>query len=409
MATILTPILNPFAFGRLDNVSPAYDPGLPDNIANQTTGFPVPQKEDLSTPGATPVKEEEMNGVLNFYTNLLFQLGKGFQFTFDQSLSDQIAGYSKGALLWNAVGNNWQVSLIDNNTFNFVTTPSYANDRIHWFTATDTPSITNPDFQNFLITNFSSLDPHFRTLYTVSQRVTSDVTNGHMQNQIRAYEISGTTIVAESFLTQDWNVGKGSLAQPTVGSGIYLKDDTSLRAYMYSDSADDRLHYDVAIYENDGTTINNGYSLDSGRRMNIDGPDNLIIEPNSVMCSKDFIPIYFQDLLAPNQTTINGEARWNGVFWLVNLTGAILALNSPASATHTAVFNLALLNISGVDTTKVNRGPITIYDEFSLFGSGFIETFGSNGLQLQALSNNVALQAELYFNIQFQCSSVTPL
>lgn len=128
----ITPILNPFAYQRADSVTPDYTKSNPDNIANQETGFPLLQADDLSNPNATPVKEEEMNGILNFYTNILFKLGQGLQFTFDSALSTRLVGYPIGAILYCESNNSFQRSLVDNNTANFVTNPSYINDGINW-------------------------------------------------------------------------------------------------------------------------------------------------------------------------------------------------------------------------------------------------------------------------------------
>ncbi|MEY3411463.1 MAG: hypothetical protein RIQ70_149 [Bacteroidota bacterium] len=136
MSTIITPITMPFASGRasgtLPNVIPAIEPHSSiDNVANQTTGFPVLQATSLSG-GGIPVQEGEMNGVLNFYTNLLFQMGQGYQFTFDAALSSKITGYPAGAILWCASNKTYQLSLKNNNTADFVTTPSFINDGVNW-------------------------------------------------------------------------------------------------------------------------------------------------------------------------------------------------------------------------------------------------------------------------------------
>lgn len=136
MSTIITPITMPFASGRtsgtLPNVIPAIEPNaLNDNVANQTTGFPVLQATSLGG-GGIPVQEGEMNGVLNFYTNLLFQMGQGYQFTFDTALVSAVGGYPQGAILWCASNNTFQISLQNNNDKNFVTTPSFINDGIWW-------------------------------------------------------------------------------------------------------------------------------------------------------------------------------------------------------------------------------------------------------------------------------------
>lgn len=135
MSTIITPITTPFASGRTSgtkpNVTPPLIPNVPDIIMNQTTGIPLLQSTPLNAGGVT-CKEAEMNGTLNFYTNLLFQQGQGYQYTFDSTLSATIGGYAQGAILWCASNNTYQRSLINNNTFNFIATPSYINDGVHW-------------------------------------------------------------------------------------------------------------------------------------------------------------------------------------------------------------------------------------------------------------------------------------
>lgn len=130
--TTITPITQAFASARGDNILPTTTPS--DDIANQPDGFPVNQMLPDTNPSWKAVKEEEMNGVLNFYTNKLFQAGQGLQYTFDATVSATIGGYSAGAVLWCVSNNTYQVSLVANNTANFVTTPSYINDGINWKT-----------------------------------------------------------------------------------------------------------------------------------------------------------------------------------------------------------------------------------------------------------------------------------
>jgi hypothetical protein len=130
--SIISPLKKPFAYARNDNVEPSYNKTTPDNVANQETGFPVLQAEDLSSPDATPVKEQEMNGVIKFYSNYLYKLGLGGVFSFNQELSDLINGYPIGAVLWCPSNKTFQVSLMANNTANFGTNPSFINDGIHW-------------------------------------------------------------------------------------------------------------------------------------------------------------------------------------------------------------------------------------------------------------------------------------
>ena len=111
-----------------DKVSPPN--GADTYKANQETGFP--NSQSVALPLGTPVERDEMNGLLNLYTQFILWLTAGGQPTFEQSISDQNGGYPAGIILYNNSNHTFQRSLIDNNTANFITTPSYLNDIIHW-------------------------------------------------------------------------------------------------------------------------------------------------------------------------------------------------------------------------------------------------------------------------------------
>lgn len=187
----ITPILNPFAYQRADSVTPDYTKSNPDNIANQETGFPLLQADDLSNPNATPVKEEEMNGILNFYTNILFKLGQGLQFTFDSALSTRLVGYPIGAILYCESNNSFQRSLVDNNTANFVTNPSYINDGINWVDINPL-IIANNSARAYYTGNSNAITNPAKTFAYVSEipLVTANYTT-------RAYYTGGGTNIAD--------------------------------------------------------------------------------------------------------------------------------------------------------------------------------------------------------------------
>ena len=130
MSAILTPLIQPFASTRIDNILPSTTPS--DSVVNQPNGFPIDQMLDPTNTSWQAVKEEEVNGTFYFYTKLLYQMGQGYQFTFDAALSSAIGGYPTGAVLYCASNTSYQVSLVPNNTANFVTTPSYINDGVNW-------------------------------------------------------------------------------------------------------------------------------------------------------------------------------------------------------------------------------------------------------------------------------------
>ncbi len=133
MTAIITPITQPFASTRSDNYLPTTTSSP--ILVSQPDGFPLYQRLNPTDPNFTPVTEEQMNGTFNYYTDLLFQQGQGKQYTFDATLSTKIGGYPQGSILYCASNNTYQRSLINNNTANFVATPSYINDGVNWINA----------------------------------------------------------------------------------------------------------------------------------------------------------------------------------------------------------------------------------------------------------------------------------
>lgn len=109
-------------------------------IQTQQFGIPPVQERDPDF-GGLPVRRDETNGVLQFYSNVLYFMNQGGQFTFDTDQSTALGGYSEGAVLFDFATSSYIISLIDNNTFDFVTTPSYI-DGTHWISLN---SLAYPD------------------------------------------------------------------------------------------------------------------------------------------------------------------------------------------------------------------------------------------------------------------------
>lgn len=121
-------ILEPFATNG-DLVSP---PAVASTtVANQDTGFPLLQSTPIGA-GGLPVNREQMNGVFNLYSQFAFWQQCGGTYTFDAAISAQYSGYPAGIVLWCASNRSFQLSLVNNNTANFVTTPSYIDDGVNW-------------------------------------------------------------------------------------------------------------------------------------------------------------------------------------------------------------------------------------------------------------------------------------
>lgn len=103
-----------------------------DYHASIQEGFPEVTMLPIGQGGVAP-QGQDFNGMFNLLSGFYFFTQNGGKYTFDQDVSDAIGGYPQGAILWYSVGNAGYevVSLMNNNTYNFVTEPSYI-DGIHW-------------------------------------------------------------------------------------------------------------------------------------------------------------------------------------------------------------------------------------------------------------------------------------
>lgn len=125
-------LLKPFADSGDKNIIPETATGT--QQASLDEGFPPVTSLPL-TQGGIPPERKDFNGLGNLLSKQYFYLQNGGRFTFNQDVSDAIGGYPQNATLWfkdEALGISYPVtSLINNNTYNFVTTPSYI-DGIKW-------------------------------------------------------------------------------------------------------------------------------------------------------------------------------------------------------------------------------------------------------------------------------------
>ena len=146
VATLNQPsaISYPFAENGDKNTIPVTNDGTT-GAASQSLGFPSITSTAISS-GGVPPSRKDFNGIFNLVTGQYFYLQNGGKFTFDQDVSDAIGGYPEGAILSYTDQDNhvYQVvSLVGNNTYNFVTTPSYIDD-VHWTKA------YNDDLSNYM-------------------------------------------------------------------------------------------------------------------------------------------------------------------------------------------------------------------------------------------------------------------
>lgn len=126
-----TPLIAPIAASGLRNNIP--DDATGSNYASIEEGFPeMTMKAPID--GGLPPWGQDFNGMFYLMSSQTCFLQNGGNITFNQAVSDKIGGYPQGAVL-DYIDENGTFSkvrsLIDDNTYNFVTTPSYIDD-VHW-------------------------------------------------------------------------------------------------------------------------------------------------------------------------------------------------------------------------------------------------------------------------------------
>lgn len=95
-------------------------------------GFPDVTMQPLNS-GGKPPRGQGMNGLLNVISDQKVYLQNGGVITFDSNVSNAIGGYPQGAILDYVTDSsvNKVISLIDDNTYNFVANPALI-DGVHW-------------------------------------------------------------------------------------------------------------------------------------------------------------------------------------------------------------------------------------------------------------------------------------
>lgn len=111
----------PFAYAGTRNVIPDAPTGT--NKASFNQGFPPITMLPL-TSGGIPPDGDDFNGLLFDITSHTLWVNAGGQYLFDAALSTAMGGYPKGMVLQNTALNASYISLVDNNTTDFNSTPA---------------------------------------------------------------------------------------------------------------------------------------------------------------------------------------------------------------------------------------------------------------------------------------------
>ncbi len=140
--------------------------------ANLQTGFP-PVTQIPITNGGIPPERMDFNGLGYLLSSFYYFTQCGGVYTFNQEVSNAIGGYPQGAVLYYTAsdGTMYKVkSLLENNTYNFVTNPEYIDD-VKWAYVSSAP-ITQDTSANLESNVFSTAATH-RLINKVDNRITN--------------------------------------------------------------------------------------------------------------------------------------------------------------------------------------------------------------------------------------------
>lgn len=172
------PLISPIATEGLKNSIP--DAATGTNNASIEEGFPEITMQAPANGGLPPFGQD-FNGLFYTVSSLNCFLQNGGYITFSQAVSDKIGGYPSGAILdyIDSTGSYSKVqSLIDNNTNNFVTTPSFI-DGVNWkqleVSTSALATLANVDLSNISETGQKVIDGQWVSIEGV---ILSTITTG---------------------------------------------------------------------------------------------------------------------------------------------------------------------------------------------------------------------------------------
>lgn len=196
-----TVLSTPVAVDGIKNTIPTNPASSSTNLASITQGFPSITMQSVANGGLPPMGQD-FNGLFYLATDQKVYLQNGGTITFNEDVSTAIGGYPNGAVLDYVDSNNNFLkvqSLIDNNTYNFVTTPSYI-DGTHW-------QLLNNGGANIDLSNLSDTGNDYinqsKALTTGNVSSNSDVYADILKRAHSTFDLSKFEVVGSPTITDD--------------------------------------------------------------------------------------------------------------------------------------------------------------------------------------------------------------
>lgn len=339
-----TPLIAPIANDGLKNTIP--DDATGSNYASIAEGFP---EMTMKAPkdGGLPPWGQDFNGMFYLMSSQTCFLQNGGLITFDDDVSNKIGGYPQDAILdYITPGNSYVKvkSLIDDNTYNFVTDPSHI-DGEHWEEITIAATTSWGDITG-TITNQTDLTDYVnqsKALETGSVSSDADVYADVLKYAHSTFDLSKFTVVGSPNITDDGIASGFSTANYITTSSSFNfasaqsfeillaittpSNTASVTSYtgFFNTLSSDNTEFIVVGYELENSRFVYGLGSTTGTFWNIYGSNT--IQPDT----KYYIKIKVDN------TTVTIQISTNGTDWITDASGTI---SSPLNINNVLRFGL---------------------------------------------------------------------
>lgn len=190
------------ANGSKDNIPQEQSSATDTWYCSVEKGFPDITMKPMDE-GGYPPRGQGANGLFYIASDQKVYLQNGGSITFDQDVSDEIGGYPQGAVLDYIENGNFNkvISLIDDNTYNFVNDPTYINGT-YW----QKLSFSGDDFLNYHQITNCLLDVPQRIKYSLNNGAFTLLKNSIVVVPYGTTDLSETYPIGSSFVNENLKV-----------------------------------------------------------------------------------------------------------------------------------------------------------------------------------------------------------
>lgn len=263
---ILVPFAQDAPAVNVDAIPVNLSPSDPPQAASYSQGFPTVTMTPLAA-GGIPPRGQSFNGIFQDITKHLVYIGGGGQYKWSSAYVEATGGYSIGDVIQADSGLLSYVSLVDDNTDNFNTTPESIGPKWRAWAGGQTPNATTTQRGSVLLATQSQVDagtgdsvvtPATRAAAAQSQSAIAFSTSGTGTAQILSPSPAISAYAARQRFNVAFNTASG--ANPTINvSGLGPKN--------------------LKQYDATGAKVSAVFSAQQISDVQYDGTDFVILDP----------------------------------------------------------------------------------------------------------------------------------